>query len=262
MRDSASGRPVAAQYSSRLARPDRCGRNPGPSTNDPSRPSTGDPGTTRTPEHPQLARGRPDQTHEHPQRGRLPRPVGTEQPQHLAALDPEAHVPDGDEAVAVGLGEVGDDERDVDEVGVDGEVAAGLEVATPPPRGHHPPHDDRDDDAREQQPDRDDRAERHAGPAGLGAGHARHGQRRRGRCGRGRRGRRPGRAGSAKPWSVVASATSSRCPAATVATTPGRVTVTGTAAPSGGSAGRRSGATAEPSSTRVGAAPFAPGATS
>ncbi len=46
---SAAGRPVACQYSSRLARPDRCGRKPGPSTNDPSRDRAGDPGCTRRP---------------------------------------------------------------------------------------------------------------------------------------------------------------------------------------------------------------------
>ena len=106
----------------------------------------------------------------------FPAPLGPSSPRTWPRSHPEAHVPHGDEAVAVGLGEAGDDERDVDEVGGDGEVAAGLEVATPPPRGHHPPHDDRDHDAREQQPDRDDGAERHAGPAGLGARHARHGQ--------------------------------------------------------------------------------------
>ena len=39
-----AGRPVAAQYSSRFARPDRCGRNPDPSTNEPIRESTGAPG--------------------------------------------------------------------------------------------------------------------------------------------------------------------------------------------------------------------------
>ncbi len=46
---SSAGRPVACQYSSRLARPDRCGRNPAPSTNAPTRDSTGAPGRTGCP---------------------------------------------------------------------------------------------------------------------------------------------------------------------------------------------------------------------
>ena len=47
--EPSAGRPVARQYRSRLARPDRCGRKPGPSTNEPSRDSAGDPGCTRRP---------------------------------------------------------------------------------------------------------------------------------------------------------------------------------------------------------------------
>jgi hypothetical protein len=46
---SPAGRPVARQYRSRLARPDKCGRKPGPSTNEPSRDSAGAPGRTGRP---------------------------------------------------------------------------------------------------------------------------------------------------------------------------------------------------------------------
>ena len=46
---SASGRPVDRQYVRRFARPDRCGRNPGPSTSAPSRDSTGAPGVSGCP---------------------------------------------------------------------------------------------------------------------------------------------------------------------------------------------------------------------
>src|SRR5512142_872588 len=64
-RASASGRPVACQYSRRLASPDRCGRNPGPSTSAPSRDSTGAPGTRRWPKtstSPAVGRVRPMST--------------------------------------------------------------------------------------------------------------------------------------------------------------------------------------------------------
>src|SRR3954454_1128324 len=101
---SSSGRPVAAQYSVRLSRPDRCGCSPVPSTNDPSPEGPRGAGAGGVPEDADPARRRPDQTHEHPQGRRLARAVRAEQAEDLPAAHLEGKVADGDEAVLVRLG--------------------------------------------------------------------------------------------------------------------------------------------------------------
>ena len=124
---SSGGRPVAAQYSVRLSRPDRCGSSPVPSTKEPSRESTGAPGTRLVPEDADPSLGRPDQAHEHPQRRRLARAVGPEQAEDLAAPHLEGQVADGDEPVLVGLGDALEAQRHVLAVG------STTETPAPPP---------------------------------------------------------------------------------------------------------------------------------
>ena len=116
---SSVGRPVAAQYMRRLSCPDRCGRKPDPSTNDPSRESTGEPGLDAVAEHPDVALAGGDQPHEHAQRGGLARAVGAEQAEDLAVADREVHAVDRPEPVRVALREPPHHQRGVDELGVD-----------------------------------------------------------------------------------------------------------------------------------------------
>ena len=92
-----AGRPVAPQYSRRFSRPDTWGRKPGPSTNDPTRDSTGAPGTTACPKTLDPPLGRQDQAHQHAQHGGLAGAVGPEQAEHPAGLHPERQVADRSE---------------------------------------------------------------------------------------------------------------------------------------------------------------------
>ena len=137
-------RPVAAQYSRRFSRPVRCGRKPGPSMNAPSRASTGAPGTTGSPNTCTCAGGRRDQPDQHAQRGGLAGAVRAEQPDDLAALDPEADVVDRAVAAGVLLDQRLDADRHVGEVGSRLEHAAGgarSRTPTEPPtsRRRSPP---------------------------------------------------------------------------------------------------------------------------
>ena len=109
--ESPAGRPVARQYRSRLARPDRCGRKPGPSTNEPEPGQGRRPGRTSPPEDRDRARVGLDQAHQHPQRGRLARPVRAEQPEDLAALHPQGHPVHREVTVLEPLGQLGDLQR-------------------------------------------------------------------------------------------------------------------------------------------------------
>ena len=85
----AAGRPVARQYSSRLARPDRCGRKPGPSTND-AEPGQGRrPGVHLAAEDRDRAGVRVHQAHQRAQRRGLAGAVRPEQAENLAVLHPQ-----------------------------------------------------------------------------------------------------------------------------------------------------------------------------
>jgi hypothetical protein len=77
---SSGGRPVVAQKSLRLSRPDRCGSSPGPSMNDPIRDSTGAPASTSSPNTctvPAVGRIRPIRTR---RTVVLPAPLGPSSP--------------------------------------------------------------------------------------------------------------------------------------------------------------------------------------
>ena len=156
---SSAGRPVAAQYRVRLSRPDRCGCSPVPSTNEPSRESTGAPGRGGVPEDADPPLGRPDQAHEHPQGRRLAGAVGAEQAEHLAAAHLEGQVADGDEAVLVGLGHALEAQRHVLAVGLDG-----RHPPAPTPAPQHRPRPSRAGRA----PTSD--AEQHPPAGGAGVG--------------------------------------------------------------------------------------------
>ena len=150
---SSAGRPVAAQYSRRLSRPERCGCSPVPSTNEPSRDSTGAPGPAGVPEDADPPLGRPDQPHEHPQGRRLAGAVGPEQTEHLPATHLEGEVADGDEAVLVRLGHALEAQRHVLAVRLDRRHLAAT--TSSPQQGHGPAEQPEDgEDGQEDPPAR------------------------------------------------------------------------------------------------------------
>src|SRR6202012_4734601 len=90
MCESAAGRPAARQYMSRLARPDRCGREAGPPTTAPRPDKAGEPAEPRQRGPPGVdlpaedrdrARVGMEQAHQRPQGRGLARAVGPEQAQ-------------------------------------------------------------------------------------------------------------------------------------------------------------------------------------
>ena len=85
--------------------PDRCGTNAAVSMSAPTRCELGRARANAVAEQERLPRRRLDQSEEHSQRSGLPRAVRAEQATHLAGIDREAEVVDGEHAGAESLGE-------------------------------------------------------------------------------------------------------------------------------------------------------------